>query len=218
MEQKRFAIILAGAGVKDGSELHETVNLLTALSRAGAAYQCYAPDMEQHDVVDHLTGESMPERRSVLREAARIARGNIKPLSEYRANDYSGLFIPGGFGAAKNLCTYAFAGENFTVNADVERAILDTHAQRKPIGALCIAPIILAKLLKGVRITLGPAGGASDDAARLGAAVQPTGSSEVMVDEGNCVFTTPCYMHDAPLALVADGIYKLVDAVMSHVK
>ncbi|MFC2480453.1 MAG: isoprenoid biosynthesis glyoxalase ElbB [Bacteroides sp.] len=215
MPTKRFAVILAGAGKLDGNDLHEAVLLLAAVARHGATYQCFAPDVEQHEVVDHLTGNPMPERRSVLRESARIARGDVKPLSAFRANDFDGLLMPGGYGVAKNLCTYAFAGENCTVNDEVAAAIKEMHAQGKPIGAMCIAPIVLAKVLGHGTITLGQPSETSRDAEKMGMTLQSSGHGQVVVDKVNHLYTTPCYMLDSTIADIWDGADALITAIMA---
>lgn len=215
MPTKRFAVILAGAGKLDGNDLHEAVLLLAAVARHGATYQCFAPDVEQHEVVDHLTGNPMPERRSVLRESARIARGDVKPLSAFRANDFDGLLMPGGYGVVKNLCTYAFAGENCTVNAEVAAAIKEMHAQGKPIGAMCIAPIVLAKVLGHGTITLGQPSETSRDAEKMGMTLQSSGHGQVVVDKVNHLYTTPCYMLDSTIADIWDGADALITAIMA---
>ncbi len=215
MPTKRFAVILAGAGKLDGNDLHEAVLLLAAVARHGATYQCFAPDVEQHEVVDHLTGNPMPERRSVLRESARIARGDVKPLSAFKANDFDGLLMPGGYGVAKNLCTYAFAGENCTVNAEVAAAIKEMHAQGKPIGAMCIAPIVLAKVLGHGTITLGQPSETSRDAEKMGMTLQSSGHGQVVVDKVNHLYTTPCYMLDSTIADIWDGADALITAIMA---
>ena len=215
MPTKRFAVILAGAGKLDGNDLHEAVLLLAAVARHGATYQCFAPDIEQHEVVDHLPGNPMPERRSVLRESARIARGDVKPLSAFKANDFDGLLMPGGYGVAKNLCTYAFAGENCTVNAEVAAAIKEMHAQGKPIGAMCIAPIVLAKVLGHGTITLGQPSETSRDAEKMGMTLQSSGHGQVVVDKVNHLYTTPCYMLDSTIADIWDGADALITAIMA---
>ena len=186
MPTKRFAVILAGAGKLDGNDLHEAVLLLAAVARHGATYQCFAPDVEQHEVVDHLTGNPMPERRSVLRESARIARGDVKPLSAFRANDFDGLLMPGGYGVAKNLCTYAFA-----------------------------APIVLAKVLGHGTITLGQPSETSRDAEKMGMTLQSSGHGQVVVDKVNHLYTTPCYMLDSTIADIWDGADALITAIMA---
>ena len=194
---KKIAVVLAGCGVYDGAEIHEATLTMLAIARQGAAYQCFAPDMEQAHVVNHLNGEEMNEKRNVLVEAARIARGNIKALSEYSPADYDAIVFPGGFGAAKNLCTFAFDGPDCTVNKDVEDAIRSTVAAEKPVGALCISPALIAKVLGDVQVTIGQDQGTADAIETLGAKHVKTTHGEIVVDEKYKVITTTCYMLDA---------------------
>ena len=214
MEKKKFAVILSGCGVFDGAEIHEATLTLLAIARAGATYQCFAPDIKQYHVINHLTGEEMNEERNVLIESARIARGDIKPLSEYDAKNFDALIFPGGFGAAKNLSTVAFDGANATVIPEVEKAIEDTVALRKPIGALCISPAILAKVLKDVSVTIGKDKGTAEAIEAMGATHVETNHGDVVFDENKLVFTTPCYMLDATITDIDDGATNVVKAMM----
>lgn len=211
---KKIAVVLAGSGVYDGAEIHEAVLTLLAISRLGAQYQCFAPDAEQAHVVNHLTGKEMPEKRNVLVEAARIARGNIKPLSQYKAGDYDALIFPGGFGVAKNLCTFAFDGIGCKVNPDVEKAVRATAVAEKPIGALCISPVLMAKILTEVEVTIGDDEGTADAIENLGATHIKTTHGEIVVDAKYKLVTTPCYMLDATISQIADGAENLVKKVI----
>ncbi len=213
---KKIALILAGSGKADGSEIHEATMTMLAIKQHGADYQAFAPNILQHHVINHLTEEEMAEERNVLVEAARIARGAIKELGEYRAEDYDALIIPGGFGAAKNLCSFAFDGANMQVNKQVEAAIRATHSAHKPIGALCIAPVILAKVLGDVTITLGSGEGVKDAVESWTAKHEATKHGEIAVDERHKVVTTPCYMLDAHIAQVYDGANALVKKVLEY--
>jgi len=152
---KKFAVVLSGNGVYDGAEIHEATMTLYAIMKNGAEYEIFAPDIPQHHVINHITGDEMKETRNVLIESARIARGNIKALSEFDAADFDAIIFPGGFGAAKNLSSFAFDGTDCTVNADVEKSILAMVKAGKPIGALCISPAIMAKVLEGAKLTIG---------------------------------------------------------------
>src|SRR5512138_1058970 len=152
---KKFALIFAGCGVFDGAEIHESVLTLLAIDRNGAKYRIFAPDIPQYHVINHFTGQLMRETRNVLVESARIARGEVSALREFKPADYDGLLIPGGFGAAKNLCTWAYEGDECKVNPEVEKAILSMLEMKKPVGALCIAPVILARLVPGTNLTTG---------------------------------------------------------------
>jgi enhancing lycopene biosynthesis protein 2 len=211
---KKFAVILSGCGVYDGSEIHEAVMALYAITKAGATYQAFAPDINQHHVINHAKGEATTETRNVLVESARIARGKIKPLSEFSARDYDGLVLPGGFGAAKNLSTYAFDGTKMEVNEEVSRAILAMHELKKPIGAMCISPVILAKVLWEVDLTIGQDGSTIKNIETLGAHHHKTANGEITVDKENYLVTTPCYMLDANIVDIAEGAENMVKAMI----
>lgn len=211
---KKIAVVLAGNGVYDGAEIHEATLTLLAIARNGAQYQCFAPDVEQAHVVNHLTGEEMPEKRNVLTEAARIARGNIKPLSEYKAKDYDAIVFPGGFGAAKNLCTFAFDGEDCKVNPDVEKAVRTTVAGEKPVGALCISPVVITKILGDVKVTIGQDEATIQAVENMGGTHQKTTHGQIVVDEKYKVVTTPCYMLNATIDQIADGAEKVVKKIL----
>lgn len=212
---KKIAVVLAGNGVYDGAEIHEAVLTLLAIARQGAQYQCFAPDIEQAQVVNHLTGKVMPEKRNVLVEAARIARGNIKPLSAYKAEDFDALIFPGGFGVAKNLCTFAFDGIKCKVNPDVEKAVRATAVAEKPIGALCISPVLMAKILTEVEVTIGDDEATADAIENLGATHINATHGEIVVDEKYKLVTTPCYMLDATIDQIADGAENLVKKIIA---
>jgi len=216
MENKllNFAVILSGCGSKDGAEIHESVCTLLAIDRAKAKYQCFAPDIDQYEVIDFLTDEKMKETRNVLRESARIARGDIKPLSEFDANTVDALVIPGGFGgAALNLSSFGIDGENMRVNVDVEKAVRAMVAQNKPIGALCIAPVILAKLLGHVKLTFGKDEKVNGIVQKMGAITENTSHGEVVIDSKYKIVTSPCYMLEASISNIADGAENLVKAI-----
>jgi enhancing lycopene biosynthesis protein 2 len=211
---KKFAVILSGCGVFDGAEIHEAVLTLLAIDRAGAHYQCFAPDILQHHVVNHLTGAEMHEQRNVLAEAARIARGEIKPLSLFHAEEYDALVFPGGFGAAKNLCDWAVSGDNCSINPEVESAVKAMYKLSKPIGAMCISPVILAGIFKGTNLTTG-----NDTASRKfietkGNQYTQTANGEVIVDGLRKLVTTPCYMLDATISMIAEGTENLVKEML----
>lgn len=211
---KKIAVVLAGNGVYDGAEIHEATLTLLAIAQKGAAYQCFAPDINQAHVVNHITGEEMPETRNVLIEAARIARGNIKALSEYNAANFDAIVIPGGFGAAKNLCSFAFDGSDCKVNEDVEKAIRSTVVAEKPVGALCISPALIAKVLGDVEVTIGQDQATADAIETMGAKHVKTTHGEIVVDKKYKVITTPCYMLDASIAQIAEGANNLVAKIL----
>jgi enhancing lycopene biosynthesis protein 2 len=213
---KKFAVILAGCGVSDGAEIHEAVLTLLAIKQNGADYQCFAPDINQYHVINHMTGKDMHEIRNVLIEAARIARGNIKPLRDLSIRDFDALIMPGGFGVAKNLCTYAFDGVNCKVNPEVANVIREAISFHKPIGALCISPVILAKVLGAVKLTIGTDAGTAADIEKMGAQHKPATHGQVVVDERHLVFSTPCYMLDASITDIANGTYNIVKEMLKQ--
>ncbi len=217
---KKFAVILAGCGHKDGTEINEAVCLLLAIDQHQCEYQCFAPDRPQAEVIDHVTGNKVANaKRNIMTEAARIARGNIMPIEQFKAKDYDALFFPGGFGAAKNLCNYAFKGADMEVQPDVARAILEMYEAKKPIGAMCIAPVMLARLIPGVHVTLGTEGSdVADHVRSWGAHHVQTEHGDVCADNGNLVFTTPAFMLDATLKDVYDGAYNMVEAVLEYLE
>ena len=214
MQKKNFAVILSGCGHRDGVEIHEATLTLWAIHKNGAEFQCYAPDIKQHHVLNHITGQEMEEERNVLIESARVARGKITALSAFSADAADGLVLPGGFGAAKNLSSYAFDGPECTVNSDVTKAIKAMHAAGKPIGALCIAPVILAKVLGDVTLTIGQDRATADNLAAMGARHVPTQQGEIAIDRQRKIVTTPCYMLNSRVDQIADGADHLVRAML----
>ena len=214
MQNKKIAVILSGCGHQDGAEIHEATLTLWAIHKHGADYQCFAPDIKQHHVLNHITGQEMAEQRNVLIESARIARGNILDLAGFNADTVDGLIIPGGFGAAKNLCTYAFDGPDCSVNKDVEMAVKTMHAEGKPIGALCIAPVILARLLGNVELTIGQDETTAENLTRMGSRHTTTLQGEITVDTDNKLVTTPCYMLDSRVDQIGQGADNLVKALL----
>lgn len=215
---KRFAVVLAGAGRLDGNNIHEVVLLLAELAKQGASYECFAPDMLQHEVINHYSSQPQYEQRNVLYEANRINGSDTRPLTELTPDNFDGLCFPGGYGVAKNLCTFALAGENYTVLPEIETLIKEFHNANKPIVALCIAPMLIAKVLPHTTLTLGQACEAGTVAERLGAKVQLTKEGEVCVDTVNHIFTTPCYMLNSDIAGVARGIAALVEKLLTSLK
>ncbi|MBP6976971.1 MAG: isoprenoid biosynthesis glyoxalase ElbB [Bacteroidales bacterium] len=211
---KRFAIILAGCGSKDGSEIHEATMTMLAIQKNGAMYEIFAPDLPQHHVVNHITNQEMREARNILVESARIARGNIKALSRFRAEDFDALIIPGGYGVAKNLCDFAFKGDACSVNPEVEKAMKAMAEKGKPIGALCIAPVLLAKVFGDAEITIGQDRVTATAVEKMGARHITTGHGEVVIDRKRKLFTTPCYMLDASIVNIWEGADAIVKSML----
>jgi enhancing lycopene biosynthesis protein 2 len=214
---KKFAVVLSGCGVYDGAEIHEATLTMLAIMRQGAEYRCFAPNIDQHHVINHLNGDEMNEKRNVLVEAARIARGDIKDLKEFKSADFDAIIFPGGFGAAKNLSTIAFKGAEATVNKDVEKVVIDMKNAGKPIGALCISPAVIAKILGDVNVTIGNDKATADVIEAFGAKHVDTTHGDVVFDEQNLVFTTPCYMLDAKITDIDDGANNIVDAILEWI-
>jgi len=214
---KRVAVILSGCGVFDGAEIHESVLALLALDRANAHITCAAPDIPQKRVVNHLTKQpAASETRNVLVESARIARGNIIPLSQLNVSEIDAIILPGGFGAATNLCDFALAGEKFGVNAEVAKVLQEAHKAGKPIGFVCIAPAIASKLFgpEKVEFTIG-------NDADTAKALQASGARHVnctvhniVVDRRLKIVSTPAYMLASRITEAEAGINKLVQAVL----
>lgn len=211
---KKFAVILAGCGNRDGAEIHESVMTLYAIARTGSPYEVFAPDIDQYHVINHFTGQPTDEKRNVLVESARIARGKIRPLSEFNSGNFDILMFAGGFGVAKNLCTYAFEGAECTVNPEVEKAVTDMHSAGKPIGALCISPVILASVLSKVTITMGQDPSAIENIQAMGASHQETTAQEIVIDRQNKLVTSPCYMLDSGIVDIAEGAMNTVNALL----
>ncbi len=211
---KKFAVVLAGCGVFDGAEIHEATLTLLAIAQQGASYDIFAPDIDQHHVVNHITGEEMPETRNVLVESARIARGKIRSLDKFNAELYDAIIFPGGFGVAKNLSTFAFDSDRAKVNPEVEKAVKAMHDAGKPIGALCIAPAMITKILGDIEVTVGADNGTVQAIAKMGGKHINTSHGDVVVDKKNLVFTTPCYMLKATISQVYQGATNVVREMM----
>lgn len=219
----KVGVLLSGCGMMDGSEIHESVLTLLALDLAGAEAVCFAPDMEQKHVVNHITGKEVSgEKRNVLIEGARIARGKIKNIKDVRAGDLDAIILPGGYGAAKNLSTFAFDGAKCTVNPEVKRVLFEMLKERKPIGGICIAPAALAKAFEGhqpsVSLTIGTDTATAQKLEQMGAKQINKQVHEIHVDEVNRIVTTPAYMLGPGIKEVWKGIEKLVNQVVSMVK
>ena len=211
------AVVLSGCGVYDGSEIHEAVSVLIHLSRAGASYHCFATDKPQARVVDHLTGKPADEKRNVLRESARIARGKIKPLSALDASAFDAVIFPGGFGAATNLCNFADKGADCTIDKDAQRVVNAFHDAGKPVGMCCIAPVIAARVLRGSSVTIGSDSGTADAIARMGSKNVEKPVTEALVDDDHNLVTSPAYMYgSASIHQVFDGIGQMVEQTLAR--
>ncbi len=213
---KKIGVILSGCGVKDGAEIHESVITLLAIDREGAEAVCIAPDID-FEVVNHLTGASSKEKRNVLVESARIARGNIQDIKTVKASVLDAVIIPGGYGAAKNLSDFAMKGAEAKAQPEVTRLIQEMIAAKKPIGAICIAPGTIAVILgKEVHptLTIGNDAGTASALEKLGAKHANCSVKEFVVDKENKIVSTPAYMLAQRISEAAEGIEKLVREVI----
>ena len=212
---KKVAVILSGCGVYDGSEIYESVITLLRLDQRGAQVECFAPDVAQLHVINHLTGEEMPESRNVLVESARIARGEIKDIREAKVDDFDALIVPGGFGAAKNLSSFATEGAACSVQPDV-LALAEAFAEAgKPIGLMCISPAIAAKIYgPGVICTIGKDADTAAAVEKMGGTHQECEVSDIVEDKARKLVSTPAYMLAQSISEAASGINKMVDRVL----
>ncbi|WP_332727084.1 isoprenoid biosynthesis glyoxalase ElbB [Pseudomonas sp. ESBL9] len=215
MTQKKVAVILSGCGVYDGAEIHESVITLLRLDQRGAQAQCFAPNIAQMHVINHLTGEEMPESRNVLVESARIARGEVKDIREANVEDFDALIVPGGFGAAKNLSDFAVKGAECTVQPDV-LALAEAFAEAsKPVGLMCISPAMAAKIYgPGVICTIGNDADTATVVNKMGATHQECEVSDIVEDKARKLVSTPAYMLAQSISEAASGINKMVDRVL----
>ncbi|KAA0980753.1 isoprenoid biosynthesis glyoxalase ElbB [Pseudomonas sp. ANT_J28] len=212
---KKIAVILSGCGVYDGAEIHESVITLLRLDQRGAQVQCFAPNIAQLHVINHLTGEEMPESRNVLVESARIVRGNIKDIREANAEDFDALIVPGGFGAAKNLSNFAVEGAGCTVQPEV-LALAEAFAEAgKPVGLICISPALAAKIYgPGVTCTIGNDADTAAAMNKMGATHADCAVTDIVEDKARKLVSTPAYMLAQSISEAASGINKLVDRVL----
>ncbi|MFG6177380.1 isoprenoid biosynthesis glyoxalase ElbB [Halomonas sp. THAF12] len=212
---KQVAVILSGCGVQDGSEIYETTLTLLRLDQLGIGYRCFAPDIDQHDVVDHRSGEvAREERRNALAESARLARGEIAPLDELDAGDFDAVILPGGFGAAKTLSNFAEAGADMVIHDGLVDVMTEFREERKPIGLMCIAPVMVPRLLgPGIAVTIGHDPGVAGAISSMGGLHRSCGVEDIVVDFENRVVTTPAYMLATRIGEAATGIFKLVDRI-----
>jgi len=212
---KKIAVILSGCGVYDGAEIHESVITLLRLDQRGAQVQCFAPNIAQLHVINHLTGEEMPESRNVLVESARIARGNIKDIREADVEDFDALIVPGGFGAAKNLSNFAIEGAGCTVQPEV-LALAEAFAEAgKPVGLICISPALAAKIYgPGVTCTIGNDADTAAAMNKMGATHKDCAVADIVEDKARKLVSTPAYMLAQSISEAASGINKLVDRVL----
>ena len=222
----KIGVIFSGSGVYDGTEIQEGVFTLLSIKKVGGEAVCFAPDVNQHHVVNHITGEEMNETRNVLVESARIARGNIQSLDAFDSSQLDALVLPGGFGAAKNLTKWAFSGPNGEINEQVKNAIISMVKEGKPVAGLCMGPTVIAKALEGSGVTATLTVGTTEETSpyeidAISQGMEKTGATAVMktveeisVDTENKIVTAPCYMMEADILQIRNNIQKAVDALV----
>ena len=219
--KKKIGVVLSGCGVYDGAEIHESVITLLAIDRAGAEAVCMAPNVDQLHVINHLSGEEMSEKRNVLIESARIARGDIKDISTVKADDIDALFFPGGFGAAKNLCDFAINGENCSVHPEVTRLVQEFKDKQKPQGVACIAPAMMARIYRDESVhptlTIGNDKEVGGKIELMGSTHQECATQEIVLDRENKIVSTPAYMTGQSISEVAEGIEKAVKELIAMI-
>jgi len=214
----RIGVVLSGCGVNDGSEIHETVITMLELDKAGADMVLMAPNIDQLHVINQYTDQEMNEYRNVLIESARIARGDIRDMAEVSSSDVDALIFPGGFGVAKNLCDYAMAGTDCSVNPDVLRLTQEVHNDKKPIGVICISPAMMAKILGDeTELTIGFDEQTANDIDTMGAKHVLCPVEDIVVDMEKKIVSTPAYMEAKSIKEAAAGITKLVAEVLNMV-
>jgi len=217
----KFAVILSGCGFLDGSEIHESVATLLAIDRLGIEWEAYAPDANQTDVIDHVTraraGSQSSGGRNILSESARIVRGRIRPMASLDPTNIDAILLPGGYGAAKNLCNFAAAGADCSVRPEVAAALRKAHSLGKPIGAICIAPAVVAAAFRGTdthpTLTIGTDAATAKALEAMGARHRNCDVRDCVVDEKNRIVSTPAYMTATRISEAAEGIEKLVSEV-----
>ncbi|MEX1003236.1 MAG: isoprenoid biosynthesis glyoxalase ElbB [Crocinitomicaceae bacterium] len=223
----KFGILLSGCGVYDGAEIQEATMAMLAIEELGHDYQCISIDKEQHHVINHLNGEEMNEKRNMMVEAARIARGDVKEINEITPSQIDALIIPGGFGSAKNFTKWAFSGPEGEIMPEVKLLIVNMINVGKPVCALCVSPVVVAKALEGssIRPTMTLGSDQEDspyDIPGFHAGIESVGAvtemktvREVLVDQENLIVTAPCYMMDATILEIRNNVKAAIEATVA---
>ena len=215
----KFAIVLAGCGQHDGSETHEVILTLLSMAQEGVSWDAFAPNIKQRHVTNHLTDkEEEGESRDVLKESARLVRGKIKPVTESSASDYDAIIFPGGVGAVANLCDWLDKGKDFSFNQEVKQLIDSAVSMKKPMGFICIAPMIIPKIFHGAKLTIGNDQGLSDQINELGSEHIDCPATDVVVDKNHNIVSTPANMLANGIDEVYEGIHKLVKELVKMAK
>lgn len=219
----RVAVVLSGCGYLDGAEVQEAVLSLYFLDRAGAKVRCFAPARPHMHVVDHVTTDAMPEeQRCVRRESARISRGQVEALEAFSVVDFDALVLPGGYGVAKNLSSFATQGAQGALEPSFERVLLAAIEAQLPTAAICIAPAILAMALKkagkSATLTIGQDPQVAAAIESLGVKHQVCQAGEAVIDARAKIVSTPAYMLDSCPKDVGAGIESAISKVLSWVE
>ncbi len=217
---KKYCVLLSGCGHRDGTEINEAVFSFLSLSQQGIEYDIFAPNREQYDTLNYLTGEEISPKRNILEESSRITQGIVRPLEEFDIGNYSALVLPGGYGALKNNTNFPAENGEWEVKADIAKVILAFYKAQKPIGAICIYPSILAILFKDKKIKITT--GLNPESKKLikfsQAEVVLIDSDEIVIDENSLIISTPAFMNEASLSKVYNGISKLINQLKAMVK
>lgn len=215
----KVAVVLSGCGVFDGSEIHESVLTMLALSCAGVNYQCMAPNIDQAHVINHLNGQvAQGESRNVLNESARIARGEIIDIAKADSHDYAAVFFPGGYGAAKNLSDFAFKKNACQIQPDVFRFAKAMASAQKPACYICIAPSMVPLIYgEGTKLTIGNDQSTAQEIDAMGGVHVDCPVQEFVVDRDRKLVTTPAYMLAKNIAQAAAGIEAAVLATLAMI-
>jgi len=221
----KIGVLLSGCGVYDGVEIHEATMTLLSIAEIGAQAVCISVDKNQHHVVNHLTGEEMPQKRNMLVESARIARGNVSNIMDIDPVDIDALVIPGGFGSAKNFTSWAFDGPDGSILPEVKLLIVNLLNVGKPVAALCVSPVVMAKALEGsnihAKMTIGSdemespydIKSFSSGLESLGATTEMKTVEEILIDKENKIVTAPCYMMDASILDIRRNVRSAIEAL-----
>lgn len=214
----KVAVILSGCGVFDGSEVQEAVVTLLCLDQQGAKTTCFAPDKAQADVVNHVTGEKQQNTRNTMVEAARIARGDIKPLADLDVNQFDAIILPGGLGAGKNLSDFMEKSTVCSVDAELEKILKAANRAGKPLGFICLSPIIAARVFgpQGVVVTMGNNQDLTTAANTMQATTKPCTATQICVDDKNKIYSTPAYIEATSISELYEGINALVKKVLEN--
>jgi enhancing lycopene biosynthesis protein 2 len=215
----KFAVILSGCGQHDGSETHEVITTLLSIEQEGIEWYGFAPDRPQSRVINHITNEEEPqESRSILKESARLVRGRIKPLNEINMNEFDAIVFPGGFGAATNWCNWLTHGTDFSIEEDIRELVSQARTHHKPLGFICIAPVMIPKLCPDATLTIGNDEQIAEKIEEMGGTHVTCSAENIVIDQEHKIVTTPANMLAQNLVELHQGIHKLIKALATLAK